>query len=292
MIVPPLCSARTGRRCSHGGEGVSGFPWTARGGSHSALRRIFFCKRGLQTCAKIYCSITAPTRVYSHSGAHRGANTTSSGARRLSGRRAVEPLACVSAAGRERPRAGDTLRSSTGPIGLMFVSGQLYGCRVIAIGRARRNWIAPRPGRRRFGHRGDQSDPWRGPRHDSQSRVDIAIEAVGKPQTWEWPPTWPPRGTVNFFGGCPTTAACIWIRRCCITPKSPAKPASTIRRVHPQGWNWFARPHRASFSSIARTLANLLEVMRHLMSHTAPQTRSFLGAGEPCLFRHRVCPVA
>ena len=35
--------------------------------------------------------------------------------------------------------------------------------------------------------------------------ADIAIEAVGKPQTFgRWPPTWLRRGgIVNFFGGCP-----------------------------------------------------------------------------------------
>ena len=34
--------------------------------------------------------------------------------------------------------------------------------------------------------------------------VDIAIEAVGKPETWEWAVNMVRRGgTVNFFGGCP-----------------------------------------------------------------------------------------
>ena len=34
--------------------------------------------------------------------------------------------------------------------------------------------------------------------------VDIAIEAVGKPQTWQWAVNMVRRGgTVNFFGGCP-----------------------------------------------------------------------------------------
>jgi L-iditol 2-dehydrogenase len=34
--------------------------------------------------------------------------------------------------------------------------------------------------------------------------VDIAIEAVGKPQTWEWAANMVRRGgMVNFFGGCP-----------------------------------------------------------------------------------------
>ena len=34
--------------------------------------------------------------------------------------------------------------------------------------------------------------------------VDVAIEAVGKPQTWEWAVNMVRRGgVVNFFGGCP-----------------------------------------------------------------------------------------
>jgi len=33
--------------------------------------------------------------------------------------------------------------------------------------------------------------------------VDVAIEAVGKPQTWQWAVNMVRRGgTVNFFGGC------------------------------------------------------------------------------------------
>ncbi len=34
--------------------------------------------------------------------------------------------------------------------------------------------------------------------------ADVVIEAVGKPQTWEWAVNMVRRGgTVNFFGGCP-----------------------------------------------------------------------------------------
>jgi threonine dehydrogenase-like Zn-dependent dehydrogenase len=53
---------------------------------------------------------------------------------------------------RDRPqKKGDTIAViGLGPIGLMFVKlAKLYGCRVIAVGGARRSWTARRAGRRR-----------------------------------------------------------------------------------------------------------------------------------------------
>ena len=52
---------------------------------------------------------------------------------------------------------------------------------------------------------GNHSDPVKSVRELTHGRgADIAIEAVGKPQTWEWSANMVRRGgIVNFFGGCP-----------------------------------------------------------------------------------------
>ena len=77
-------------------------------------------------------------------------------------------------------------------------------------------------------------------------------------------------GTVNFFGGCPNDSKVNWTPRCCTIPKSPARRASTTRRLTS------ARRSTSSargditardFVNSEEPLANLLEVMRHLMSH-------------------------
>jgi L-iditol 2-dehydrogenase len=101
--------------------------------------------------------------------------------------------------------------------------------------------------------------------------VDIAIEAVGKPQTWEWAVNMVRRGgTVNFFGGCPNdstvnldTALLHYSEITCKasfhhTPAYIRKALDLVSAGHITA---------GFFVNREEPLANLLEVMRHLMSH-------------------------
>ena len=160
----------------------------------------------------------------------------------------VEPLACVVRGFEETaPRPGDTVAIvGLGPIGLMFVKlAKLYGCRVIAVGRRKTQLDrAAALGADELIAAGEHSDPVKSIREMTHGRgVDIAIEAVGKPQTWQWAVNMVRRGgTVNFFGGCPNESKVTWIPPCSTTPKSPARPAFiTPRLTSARRWNWFAR---------------------------------------------------
>ena len=188
----------------------------------------------------------------------------------------IEPLACVVRGWEETaPRHGDQVAViGLGPIGLMFVKlAKLHGCRVIAVGRRKTQLD-------RAGALGadelivgeDGADPVKTIRGLTGGRgVDIAIEAVGKPQTWQWAVNMVRRGgMVNFFGGCPNdttvnldTALLHYSEITCKasfhhTPGHVRKALDLVSAGH----------IRASFFvNREEPLANLLEVMRHLMSH-------------------------
>jgi len=188
----------------------------------------------------------------------------------------VEPLACVLRGFEETsPRAGDTIAIiGLGPIGLMFVKlAKLYGCRVIAVGRRRKQLErAAALGADETIVGTDESDPVKAIRGLTHSRgVDIAIEAVGKPQTWQWAVNSVRRGgVVNFFGGCANdtkveldTALLHYSEITCKatfhhTPGSIRKALDLVCAGHIAA---------SFFVNREEPLANLLEVMRHLMSH-------------------------
>jgi len=188
----------------------------------------------------------------------------------------VEPLACVVRGFEETaPQAGDTVAViGLGPIGLMFVKlAKLYGCRVIAIGRRKTQLDrAAALGADELVIGGDHHDPVATVRALTHGRgVDIAIEAVGKPQTWEWAANMSRRGgTVNFFGGCPNdsrvhldTALLHYSEITCKatfhhTPAYIRKALDLVCAGHITA---------GFFVNREEPLANLLEVMRHLMSH-------------------------
>jgi L-iditol 2-dehydrogenase len=101
--------------------------------------------------------------------------------------------------------------------------------------------------------------------------VDVAIEAVGKPQTWHWAVNMVRRGgTVNFFGGCPNdsrvsldTALLHYSEITCKasfhhTPAFIRKALELVCEGHITA---------GFFVNKEEPLTNLLEVMRHLMSH-------------------------
>ena len=188
----------------------------------------------------------------------------------------VEPLACVLRGFEETtPQPGDTISIiGLGPIGLMFVKlAKLYGCRVIAIGRRKTQLDrAACLGADDLIEAHGDSNPVPAIRRMTHGRgVDIAIEAVGRPQTWHWAVDMVRRGgTVNFFGGCPNdskvsldTALLHYSEITCKatfhhTPAYIQKALGLICDGHIAA---------SFFVNREEPLANLLEVMRHLMSH-------------------------
>jgi L-iditol 2-dehydrogenase len=122
----------------------------------------------------------------------------------------AEPLACVVKGVEDSEmRAGDTVVVlGVGPIGSMFIRlAKLRGARVIAVGRRRLKMEkALRLGADRFVATEELTDPVATVRQLTGGHgADIVIEAVGKPQTWNWSVEMLRRGgTVNFFGGPPS----------------------------------------------------------------------------------------
>ncbi len=190
----------------------------------------------------------------------------------------IEPLACVMRGLEETHiRPGDTVSViGLGPIGLMFVRlAKVYGARVIAIGRRQTQLDrAARMGAEELLSTGTGS-------HEeilntikdlTKGRgVDVAIEAVGKPDTWQMAVKMVRRGgTVNFFGGCPSeshitleTSLLHYSEITCKasfhhTPMHIRKALESVSR---------GEITARDFVNREEPLTNLLEVMRHLMSH-------------------------
>jgi L-iditol 2-dehydrogenase len=188
----------------------------------------------------------------------------------------IEPLACVVRGWEETsPRHGDQVAIiGLGPIGLMFVKlAKLYGCRVIAVGRRKTQLDrAAALGADELIVGADEDDPVKQIRALTSGRgVDIAIEAVGNPATWQWAVNMVRRGgTVNFFGGCPNdttvkldTALLHYSEITCKasfhhTPAYIRKALDLVVAGHITA---------SFFVNREEPLSNLLEVMRHLMSH-------------------------
>ncbi len=121
----------------------------------------------------------------------------------------AEPLACVLRGLHEtNVEIGDTVVViGGGPIGLMFVQvAKLTGCNVIAVvKRDAQVTAAKRFGADEIIQIGDVEDPVEAVRSLAPDRrgADVVIEAVGRPQAWEWAVDMVRKGgTVNFFGGC------------------------------------------------------------------------------------------
>ena len=121
----------------------------------------------------------------------------------------VEPLACVLRGLHEtNMEIGDTVAViGAGPIGLMFVQvAKATGCNVISVVKRESQVAAAR----RVGADSTVQitavdDPVKAVRKlTPEGRgCDVVIEAVGRPQAWEWSIDMARKGgTVNFFGGC------------------------------------------------------------------------------------------
>lgn len=281
MIVPPAVFGHelAGDVVARGEE-VTKFSMGQRvvAANSAPCDRCYFCRRGLENlCEDLLFNngayaeyIRIPARIVERNTYEIPADVTYQDAA------LVEPLACVLRGLEETAiRAGDTLAIiGLGPIGLMFVRlAKLYGARVIAIGRRKTQLErAAAAGADELISTENVSRPAGAVRKLTGGRgADVAIEAVGNPETWDWAVDMVRRGgTVNFFGGCPNnsrvnldTSLLHYSEITCKasfhhTPHYVRKALDIICN----------RDIRAcDFVNREEPLANLLEVMRHLMSH-------------------------
>ena len=189
----------------------------------------------------------------------------------------AEPLACVLRGLEESNlRRGDTVAViGLGPIGMMFVrlAKALYGARVIAIGRRQQQLDrAARMGADELIVNRDGADVVGAVKRMTEGRgADVVFEAVGLPELWQLATRLLRRGgTVNFFGGCAAgtevhldTQLLHYSELTCKasfhhTPALIRKALETVGRGYITA---------KDFVNGVEPLANLLEVMQHLMSH-------------------------
>ena len=188
----------------------------------------------------------------------------------------IEPLACVLRGLEETHiHPGDNVVvMGLGPIGSMFVRlAKIYGARVIAIGRRQSQLDrAERMGANEGLIAADGADLVPLIKDMTSGRgADVVIEAVGVPEAWQSAVRMVRRGgTINFFGGCPTgtsinldTNLLHYSELTCKasfhhTPKHIRKALDLVTE---------GRITSADFVNRVEPLSNLLEVMRHLMSH-------------------------
>ncbi len=188
----------------------------------------------------------------------------------------VEPLACVLRGLEETGvRPGDSVAIiGLGPIGLMFVRlAKLHGARVIAIGRRKTQMDrAEAMGADELICTADVENPVQCVRDLTQGRgAEIAIEAVGNPETWHWAVDMVRRGaTVNFFGGCPNNSRVSLDTSLLHYSEITCKASFHHTPAHiRKALDIVARGDITALDFVngEEPLANLLEVMRHLMSH-------------------------
>ena len=281
MIVPPAVFGHelAGDVVAVGDE-VSQFAAGERvvAANSAPCDKCYFCKRGLENlCEDLLFNngayaeyIRIPRRIVERNTyripAHVGYRDAA----------LVEPLACVVRGFEETaPQPGDTIAIiGLGPIGLMFVKlAKLYGCRVLAVGRRKTQLDrAAELGADELVVANDQADPVKAIRNMTHGRgADVSIEAIGKPQTWEWAANMVRRGgTVNFFGGCPNDSR-VHLDTALLHYSEITCKASFHHTPHyvQKALDLVAAGHITAsfFVNREEPLANLLEVMRHLMSH-------------------------
>ncbi len=188
----------------------------------------------------------------------------------------IEPLACVLKGLEEtNVRPGDNVVViGQGPIGLMFVRlAKVYGARVIALGRRQSQLDrALRMGAHDALINTDPESVVGEVRNLTGGYgADVVIEAVGNPETWELAVRLLRRGgTAQFFGGCPSdtritleTQLLHYSEIKCVasfhhTPAYIRKALDVVSRGDISARDFVNREE---------PLTNLLDVLRHLMSH-------------------------
>jgi L-iditol 2-dehydrogenase len=281
MIVPPaLFGHELAGDIVAVGEDVKGFrPGQRVVAANSApCLECYYCKRGLENlCEDLLFNngayaefIRIPARIVKRNMYEIPAHVSYQDAA------LIEPLACVLRGLEETHiRPGDNVAViGLGPIGLMFVRlAKIYGARVIALGRRPTQLErAARMGAEELLNTSTDHDVVRSVRELTKERgVDVAIEAVGKPSTWQLAVSMLRRGgTVNFFGGCPNdshvsldTSLLHYSEITCKasfhhTPMHIRKALELVAK---------GEITARDFVNREEPLTNLLEVMRHLMSH-------------------------
>jgi L-iditol 2-dehydrogenase len=188
----------------------------------------------------------------------------------------IEPLACVMRGLDETHiQPGDNVAViGLGPIGLMFVRlAKAYGARVIAIGRRKTQLNrAAQMGADELLISREPDETVRSVREVTSGRgADIAIEAVGHPEAWQTAVKLLRRGgTVNFFGGCPNDSRISLDTSLLHYSEITCKASFHHTPAHIQkALDFVSRGviTARDFVNNVEPLANLLEVMRHLMSH-------------------------
>ncbi|HLK47189.1 MAG TPA: zinc-binding dehydrogenase [Bryobacteraceae bacterium] len=187
-----------------------------------------------------------------------------------------EPLACVLRGLDETGiRSGDSMAIiGLGPIGMMFVRmAKAYGARVIAIGRRQTQLDrAARMGADELVLSREGGDTIARVRELTGGYgVDVAIEAVGQPDSWETAVRLLRRGgVVNFFGGCPNDSSISLDTSLLHYSEITCKASFHHTPAHiRKALDFVSRGviSAQDFVNRVEPLTNLLEVMRHLMSH-------------------------
>jgi L-iditol 2-dehydrogenase len=238
----------------------------------------FFCRRGFENlCEDLLFNngayaeyIRIPARIVERNMYEIPANISYQDAAM------VEPLACVLKGVDETGlRSGDNVAViGLGPIGLMFVRlAKARGARVIAIGRRRTQLErAEALGADDLISTTEHPDPVNVVRGMTEGRgADVAIEAVGKAHTWEQCVHMVRKGgTVNFFGGCPSDARVSLETALLHYSEITCKASFHHTPAHIRRSLDLIRQRvitARDFVNREEPLENLLEVMRHLMSH-------------------------
>jgi L-iditol 2-dehydrogenase len=281
MIVPPaLFGHELAGDIVGVGEHVEGFHVGQRvvAANSAPCLNCFFCRKGLENlCEDLLFNngayaeyIRIPARIVQRNLYEIPAHLSYMDAA------LIEPLACVLKGLEEtHVRPGDNVVViGQGPIGLMFVRlARVYGARVLALGRRTSQLDrALRMGAHDALLNTGGEDVLRQVRGLTGGYgADVVIEAVGNPETWELAVRLLRRGgTVQFFGGCPSdtritleTQTIHYSEIKCVasfhhTPAYIRKALDIVSRG-----DITAR----DFVNREEPLTNLLEVMRHLMSH-------------------------
>jgi L-iditol 2-dehydrogenase len=281
MIVPPaVFGHELAGDVVEVGEGVTRFAVGQRivAANSAPCRKCFFCRQGRPNlCDDLMFNngayaeyIKIPARIVEYN-THEIPSEISYHDAAL-----VEPLACVLKGLEDTSvQAGDTVTViGLGPIGLMFVRlAKLQGARVIAVGR-RKTQIerALAMGADEVIATDKTPDTVTAVRKLTAGRgTDIAIEAVGSPETWTWAVQMVRRGgTVNFFGGCPNHSEVNLDTNLLHYSEITCKASFHHTPFHIEkaleiicNGDVTAR----AFINREEPLSELLEVMQHLMSH-------------------------
>lgn len=281
MIVPPAVFGHelAGDVVEIGGE-VPGFSIGDRviSANSAPCGECFYCKRDLENlCDDLLFNngayaeyIRIPARIVQKNLLHLPEHVAYQEAA------LAEPLACVLRGWEEtHARAGDSVAiMGLGPIGMMFVCiAKAYGAKVIAIGRRWQQLDRAREmGADELVCTEETRDLPERIRELTEGRgADVVFEAVGKPETWELAVKLLRRGgIVNFFGGCPSdtiiSLPTALLHYSEITCKASFHHTPALIRKALDLLASGVVPAKF-FINRVEPLTNLLEVMRHLMSH-------------------------